>query len=241
MSDELNDRRRAIRHLIDEREPVDALADYYAFHHPDFRTQLVTHRPDTAWAMGYVCLSRTGFDLFRPFVTMRLPWGDMEASRSLLTRSLPEGLPVILSVPALYMPLIHAICDVQTADEMALLALDRGRFEPIINVLVTSERTARDLPRYVIHRDDEIAAAAGINWQTTYFADISVRTNPQHRRQGWGRSVVAALAQYIVSKRRTPLYTVSVTNEASMQLAETVGFVDTGHREVLVECALRAF
>lgn len=239
MSD-LIDRRRAIRHLIDARDSADSRADYYAFHHADFKTQLVTHRPDTAWAVGYVCLSRTGLDLFRPLVTMRLPLGDAQACRALLRRALPEGLSVIMSVPDSHVPLLSALCDIQRTEEMALMALDRGRFEPIINVLVTTETQANDLPRYVIRRDGDVAAAASLNWQTPHFAEIGVHTHPLHRREGYGRSVVAALAQYVISQRRAPLYVVSLANDASRQLAESVGFVDTGHREVLLEGALRA-
>ena len=50
------------------------MAAYYALHHPDDKTTLVV--PPTAEgqrANGYVALSRTGIDLFRPLVTMRLP------------------------------------------------------------------------------------------------------------------------------------------------------------------------
>ena len=70
----IQDKRRAIRHLLREDDPADAMAAYYALYHPDDKTTLVVP-PTTEGqrANGYVALSRTGIDLFRPLVTMRLP------------------------------------------------------------------------------------------------------------------------------------------------------------------------
>ena len=75
---ELKARRQAIRHLLREGEAADAMAAYYAYHHPDEKTTLVlspegVEAKPTARADGYITLSRTGMDLFRPLVTMRLP------------------------------------------------------------------------------------------------------------------------------------------------------------------------
>jgi hypothetical protein len=36
----LNDRRRAIYHLLDNRNPADGMAAYYAYYHDDGRTRL---------------------------------------------------------------------------------------------------------------------------------------------------------------------------------------------------------
>ena len=69
----LPDKRRAIRSLLDERNPADAQAIYYAYNHPDEKTQLITYPPEASVAKGYVCIARTGIDLFRPLLTMRLP------------------------------------------------------------------------------------------------------------------------------------------------------------------------
>jgi predicted GNAT family acetyltransferase len=51
--------------------------------------------------------------------------------------------------------------------------------------------------------------------------------------------VVAAAAQYILENGRTPLYVVAEHNEASIQLAESLGFANTGAREVILEAILR--
>lgn len=238
-SAELTDRRRAIRHLLDEQAAPDAGAAYYAFYHADFKTQLSTYRPQTARAIGYVCLSRTGLDLFRPLVTLRLPWGDLAACTELLYHALPVGGEVILRVPALYMPLIRAMFEITAEEEQALLRLNRALFRPILNVLVTTDTGPNSLPRYLIRRDGDIGAVASVNWQTQAFAEIGVYTAAQSRRAGWGRSVAAALCHHLLEARRLPLYVTALTNTASWELAESLGFMDTGYREFLLEAALK--
>ena len=142
--------RRAIAHLLDASKAADARASYYAFDHPENRTTIVQHPFSSGHALGYVCLSRTGLDLFRPLLTMRLPWGDMDTSSDLLRSALPAGAAVLMSVPALYMPLTGARFEIQQQSEMAFYALDRGRHEPIVNVLTTRSAGANGLPRFAI-------------------------------------------------------------------------------------------
>ncbi len=225
--------RQAIRPLLNERDPADALAAYYAFYHADERTHLVIQRNESGRATGYIAVSRTGIDLFRPLVTLRLPPADLDSRHELITNALPEGSPVILYAPTSYEPILKALFDIEMNEEHHLLVLDRNHFEPIINVLVTQATSPDGLPRFVIRSQKDpnvVAAAAGLNWQTHYFAEISVQTIPDERRQGWGRSVVAAMVHHLFENGRTPLYVCSDRNQASRQLAESVGFRDSGRR-----------
>ena len=245
----LQDKRRAIRLLLREQEPADAMAAYYAFHHPDDKTTLIL--PPAAGegirADGYVALSRTGIDLFRPLVTLRLPTdrnpNAAQDAADLLRLALGSGQPVILSAPVRYLPLLQAFFDIQSEEYLRLYALDARRFEPIVNVLVTRSTGPGNLPRFAIRSsqsgEEEVVASATLNWQSPAFGEIAVSTRPQHRRPGWGRSVAAALSQYLIDSGRTPLYVVAEENAASMQLAESVGFTDTGVREVMLQAALR--
>lgn len=243
----LAEQRRAIRPLVNEHQAADAMVAYYAFHHPDDRTQIVTTPEDAGpgQATGFVTLSRTGIDLFRPLVTMRLPNGgqDYEASSELLQRALQPGMPVIISAPSAYLPLLRALLDIQSEEALRLYILDPGRYEPVINVLVARTTTPGDLPRYIIRSNHstngEIVASAALNWQSPSFAEISVFTRPDQRRQGWGRSVVAAMVEDLLKSGRTPLYVVAEDNIPSIQLAESVGFIDTGVRETMLQAARR--
>ncbi len=230
--------RRAIRPLLNERKAADALASYYAFYHAHERTQLVLHPPDAQKANGYIALSRTGMDLFRPLLTMRLPLNDQAAAADLVRRALPEEAPAILYAPADHAPLLKAFFAVQSDERLHVMVLDRGRYQPVINVLVTEDVGPNGLVRFVIRSrqdGDRIVASAGINWQTSTFADIAVFTEADQRRQGWGRSVVAALCQRILDNGRTPLYAVGENNDPSQQLAESAGFSDLGIRRHLLQ------
>ena len=239
----LTDQRHAIRHLLDERNPADAMAAYFAFYHPDDKTELYTAPAGAKRAQGYVALARTGIDLFRPLVTMRLPHDDVDAGAGLIHKALAPGAAVILNAPERTMPLIQALFDVHSEENLRLFVLDPRRFEPIINVLVTQESSPNNLPRYVVRPTQtgrtEVAASATLNWQSPSFAEISVHTNPAYRRRGWGRSVVAAMVQYLLDNGRIPLYAATEQNEASIQLAERVGFVDSGVRESMIQGTLK--
>jgi GNAT superfamily N-acetyltransferase len=238
-----------VRSLLREREPVDAVEAYYALHHGVDRTTLHLYPPGADRVRGYACISRTGMDLFRPLVTMRLPSDDgpdaidLEASRRLLEEAIPADMPVILSGPASYASLLRALFTIHREDELTLFVLDRGRFEPIINVLLTRTTDYNNLPRFVIQRSvseeataaSRVMAAAGLNWQSPHFAEIYVYTMTTHRRQGLGRSVVAAAVQHVLESGRIPLYVTSSSNLASIQLAEATGFVDLGIRRFLGE------
>jgi GNAT superfamily N-acetyltransferase len=245
----LDKERRAIRHLLTDNYPVDAAAVYNAIQQPQKNTQLVTNPAGADRARGYLCFARTGIDLFRPLVTMRFPEsGDklgynLSQAREMISQAIPEGADVILSAPIAYQPLLSALFEIEKEQQLKLLALDRGRFEPIINVFVARSQTHDGLPRFVIRQGQdgrtgsrgEVVASAGLNWQSDYFAEIYVHTKAQHRRQGFGQSVVAASVQYVLDSGRRPVYLVAADNDSSIQLAESVGFVAVGANQVMVE------
>lgn len=240
---ELYNKRRSVRHLLDERNPADGIADYFAFHHPEDRTSLVIIPENSVRADGYIALSRTGMDLFRPFLTMRLPEHDTNLAAQLIYQALPEGTAVILNAPLRYGPILHALFKVETEERLMLYVLSDAPHEPIINVLVTQDLGANGLTRFLIRAREDVGrpvgASAGLNWMSPTFAEISVNTNPGYRRRGWGRSVVSAMVQHVLAKGRRPLYAVSDTNDASIQLAESVGFVDSGIRKLLIQGTLK--
>jgi hypothetical protein len=241
--------RRAIKHLLYDKSPADAAAVYYAFHHPDEKTHLFSYPPDAKRASGYVCLSRTGLDLFRPLVTMRLPESgekhgyDFGEATEMLFQAMPPGAEVIISAPISYRPLISVLFEVEKEQQLKLLALDRDRFQPIINVFVIRMQSFDGLPRFVIKQGpdgktgfgEDIVASAGLNWQSIRFAEIYVHTSAPQRQQGFGQSVVAACVQDIVGNGQKPLYMVVSDNESSIQLAESVGFVAIGADQILIE------
>lgn len=239
----LAEQRQAIRHLLNENSPADAMAAYFALYHPEAKTRLILYPADGGRASGYVARSRTGIDLFRPLVTLRLPPEDLEGSVALLQQAITPDTGIILSGPAAYEPLLRALFNITKEERLHIYALDPGRFEPMINVLVKQVTSVNELPRYIIETRteggfSEVVASAGLNWQSPRFAEIAVNTRPGYRRRGWGRSVVAALVQQVLAGGRIPTYVAAEDNEASIRLAEGVGFVDTGAREWMIEGSL---
>ena len=234
----LSEKRQAIRHLLNERSPADATAVYYAFHHPDNKTQIATYPAEATRAEGFAIFSRTGMDLFRPLVTLRLPGSDGD-KMSMLTQLFPQASAMILQIPERDAPVMQAFFDFSTDALFQLMTLDQTRFEPIINVLVTRSIAPNQLPQFSIRNEQEIVTSAGLNWQSRYFGDIAVHTRPTQRRRGWGRSVVAAIVQELLVNGRLPLYHVSQNNTASIQLAERVGFTDSGIRQLITQATSR--
>lgn len=233
--------RRAIRPLIDEHNPADAMAAYYAFHHDDSRTALITE-PEDGRAHGYVAISRTGIDLFRPLLTTRLPINDLETSADLLRRALPSGNEAFIVCPIRYEPLIHAIYEVKAEQKLMLFTLPRGGLEPVINVLVTRDDQS-ETPRFLINKSVNghrvAVASAGVNWMTPNFAEIAVRTWSEYRRQGLGKSVVSSLTNHLVGIGRRPIYAVNETNYPSIELAKSLGYRDSGYRQLMLEVLAR--
>jgi RimJ/RimL family protein N-acetyltransferase len=241
--------RKAIRGLLQETNPFDAQAVYYANFHPDQKVKIRVFPSGAISAAGYICLARTGMDLFRPFLTMRLPRQpdtgniDLNASSQLIYSSLHPGSDVIGTGPIEYLALMEALFDVDSKAQLKLFVLDPKRFKPIVNVLVTHTESYNGLPRFTIRKGSgegsEVLASAGLNWQSSRFAEIYTHTSAPHRRQGYGKSVVAAAVQHVLEHGRRPLYMVNQDNEPSIRLARSVGFVDTGAMKFQMEGVLR--
>jgi RimJ/RimL family protein N-acetyltransferase len=223
--------RASIRPLLDPASPADALADYYAFHHPPERAELFVHsdEADPAHADGFLVRARTGMDLFRPLVAYRAR--TEAAARALFHEGLPVGRPVYLTVPVSLAGWANKYLQVTEAELHRLYRLSASRYQPEINVLVVTSRGADGSPRCEIASRDKVGALAGVNWQSPRFAEVFVFTDPAARGRGWGRSVVSALCGLLLQSGRTPLYVVAGSNDASIRVAEAVGFEDTGLRE----------
>ncbi len=229
--------RDSIRRLIDLRSPADGLAAYYALYHPPDRTELFLWPPDAVRPVGFLVRARTGYDLFRPLVTLRA--ADPDSVIGLLQLSLVAGRPAFLFVPDELANLVTTRLQVTEAERLRIYLLESGDHEPVINVLVTRAQAPGGLPRYEIRSGDQLAAAAGLNWRSPEFAEIYVHVHPAGRERGWGKSVVSALVSELLGSGVRPLYQVAETNSVSIRLAESLGFRDTGFREFSGQVVLR--
>jgi len=222
-----------LRDWLDPRSPADALAVYYALHHPPERVTLVTEAEAEGRLAGFLVRARTSLDLFRPLVTLRAR--SEEAAAALLRAGLPAGQPVYLTVPVALGPWMNRHLMISDAEIHRLYCLRSERHRPIINVLTLTSKDPSGSPRCEIRPGGELGAVAGVNWQSPDYAEIYVYTDPAVRGRGWGKSVVSTLAGLVLKSGRTPLYVVAESNDYSIRLAEAVGFEDTGFREYVAQ------
>jgi GNAT superfamily N-acetyltransferase len=221
--------RAAIRALLDERSPVDALASYYALHAAPERTHFAIHTGADGRVDGFLARARTGMDLFRPLVTLRAPASNVV--EALLREGLVANQPNYLTVPESLAVWVNKYLSVTDAEIHHIYQMDAARHTPLINVLLTTSDDGNGGPRCEIRSGGQLGAVAGVNWQSPRFAEIYVYTDPAVRGRGWGKAVVSTLAGRLLETGRTPLYVVAESNDYSIRLAEAAGFVDTGFRE----------
>lgn len=230
---ELNEKRRAIRPLLLPDDPADALASYYGLWHDPRRTKLTLHHSAKGNVDGFIVVCQTGADLFRPLVTLRAP--DEESGTNLIQHALAPNRPYQFIVPATMTPTVTACVELSRSRMLYIYRLDPGGFQPIVNVLVQRVTGADGAPRFQIESQDQVVAMSGTNWRSPTFAEVFVYVHPKGRGRGWGKSVVSACTAHLLEEGLRPLYVVEEGNQASIQIAESLGYVDTGRREFSAE------
>lgn len=75
--------------------------------------------------------------------------------------------------------------------------------------------------------DDRPVSFASAPWVTEGFADLSIDTLLEYRRQGIGRTVVAALIEYLLEVGKTPVWGATVDNTASLAMAANLGITQS--------------
>lgn len=229
----IHELRTQVRQLLDDSSPADAPTAYYALFHNPARAALYTCATAEGEVSGFVGVFQTGIDLFRPLVTLQC--ANAECASDLLARALTPERPYIFFAKMNQLPLVGDLFQFDDHRTLHIYRLDPRRFMPEINILV-QHKTAHDgLPRAVIESDGVAQAVAGVNWQSPGFAELYVQTDPDAQGRGWGTSVASAVTQAVLEQGRIPLYLVEGTNDASRALAERLGYVDTGARQVVAD------
>lgn len=236
-SEKLTALREEASTLLNEFDAADGLASYYTLHHDAKRTVLFVRRGPDGAPDGFLARCQTGFDLFRPLVTLRVR-GNGDTVQPLLAAGLIAGRPYLLVIPVGLLPRVepHLVLDEPVTNRT--MRLDPSRFEPSINAMVVAGQDLDGNPRAEVRSGDRPVAVAGVNWRSPIFAEVYVRVEPPARGRGWGRAVVQSVVAGLLKQRVTPLYNVAEDNEASYDLALDVGFVDTGAREVMTQAML---
>ncbi len=226
-------KRKLIRPLLAPADPSDAMTAYYALWHDERRVELSVHRGPAGNVDGFVAVCQTGRDLFVPLVVLRAP---PDAAGELLASALRPGRDyLVVTLPSLRSAVkdVMSLTNVQTN---AIYELDPDAYRPTVNVMVQPGTSPF---RREIRVQDRVVAAAGVNWHTDRFADVYVYTDPAVQGRGWGRAVGSACVGAVLLARLLPLYTVSESHSASQRLAASLGFTDSGAREVECQGRLR--
>ena len=224
--------RQLVRNLLDDASPADAPTAYYALFHDPARSVLATYHNGAGQIAGFAGRYQTGLDLFRPLVTLRCRQADCAAN--VLAQLLMPGRPYILFAALSQLPLVGGSLRIDNYRLLHIYVLQVSRFQPVMNVLVQCKTTPDGLARCVINSGGQ-QAVAGVNWQSPAFAEVFVQTDPGARQRGWGTSVASAVTQDVLNGGRIPLYLVEPDNEASRTLAENLGYIDTGARQVYAD------
>jgi GNAT superfamily N-acetyltransferase len=230
---ELNQKRRTIRHLLSTGDPADALASYYALWHDPRRTRLTLHQSAPGKVDGFCAVCQTGVDLFRPLVTLRAT--DEGTVAALLQTALEPNRPYQVIVPVTLASAVRGHLELSRSTLVHIYRLDPSRFQPVVNVLVQQVTAADGPPRFQIESQGQVMAMSGTNWRSPTFAEVFVYVHPRGRGRGWGRSVVSACTAALLEERLRPLYMVEESNQASAHIAQGLGYVDTGLREFVGE------
>jgi hypothetical protein len=151
----------------------------------------------------------------------------------LLQAAFPSPAPAIFSIPEFLGLWVLPHLTVDPPTRLLLYRLNPARLEPVVNILVTRATSPDGLPRYEIRSGENLLAAAGVNWQSSAWAEIFVQTDPAVRERGFGKSVCAALCRDLLGRKKDILFAVEEDNLPSVRLAQGLGFEDTGEREIL--------
>ena len=204
--------RSVIRPMLDDRSTADALAVYYALHHPADRTELFLHPSDPAAGppRGFLVRARTGMDLFRPLVTARLH--DAETAGTLFERGLIAGRPVYLTLPEDEARWANKYLQMTEVELHRIYRYMPENYQPEINVLVTASTGADGLPHCEIRAADRAGAVAG-----GQLAVAALRRGLRLHRSGRARPRLGQVGGAstggvtILKSGRLPLYVVAET------------------------------
>lgn len=231
----LSEQRHHVRQLLDDTSPKDAPTAYYALFHDPKRSALFTYVDDQGGVQGFVGRFQTGQDLFRPLITLNCR--SSEICQYLLHQALTPGRPYLLFANLNQLAIVSDDLRLEHQQILQIYHLDTTRFRAQINVLVVRKRDPSGAPRCEIGNENG-RAVAGINWQSPGFAEIYVQADVAAQQRGWEKSVVMALADQLIREGRRPIYLVDAKNDTNRQLAESIGFVDTGYRQVFADAVL---
>jgi len=225
--------RLKVRSMLSLSASGDALYAYYAFYHDPGRTELHVHEDAKGRVDGFVAVCQTGQRLFQPTVVLRTP--DVDVAADLLHEALEPGRPYYLITTPDLEDAVSSVVVMSQPHTSRVYEIDLSRFEHTVNVLVVAEEGIEGRPRFLVRARDEVVAEAALGWKSPDFAGINVQVTASARPRGFGQAVLSACTRWAVRSGLHPLVIVEVGDEYTTHLVESVGYVDSGARELAAD------
>lgn len=224
--------RQQLAGLLDPESAGDALAAYYALHHPRERVRLFGYAAPTGEPLGFLAVAQTGLDLFRPLLVPFVAKRDI--LHRLLGDALRPGQTFLLHIPSEQAGWLEEVAEIQRERVSELLRLDPNVYEPVLNVLVVEAAGPDGGVRYEIRTAEGTRAAAGLNWRGDRFAEIYLDADDAARGRSLTKSVLSALITRLLGEKRIPLYRVATRRLSVKTEAFHLGFRPTGIKTSLI-------
>lgn len=230
--------REIFRPLINKAAVYDAMASYYACDHEDGQVEVYGAFSGRRNPVGFLVRTRTGMDLFRPLL---IPFvARQEVLTDLLDEVLVPSRPVLLMLPVEQWDWINSSIHLSAEKRMDVYRLDPISYQPVMNVLVQSRESPMGWPRYEIRSKSMTVAAAGVNWAGARFVEVYVDLVENARELAFGRSVLAALSENLLSRGRVPIIRLEDDLAYRRVMLEEIGFKRTGVRLVMCQATAAA-
>jgi RimJ/RimL family protein N-acetyltransferase len=217
--------RRLIRPMLAPTDPADAVTAYYALYHDPRRTKLFLHRGHGGTVDGFVAVCQTGRDLFVPLAVVRSLPEDMDG---LFRQAFLPGRPYEILIPESLWATANGLIETEHWQVYRVYSFEASAFRHVLNAMVQPGQRPF---RYEIRFQDQVMAAAGLNWHSERMADMYVEVVPESQGRGWGKAVGSACIRDALSAGLLPTYTAADDNVPSQRLAESLGFRDSGVRQ----------
>lgn len=225
--------RKQIRHLFDDSDPSESPTAYYALFHAAAKSALFTAPTESGRVNGFVGRFQTGVDLFRPLITLKCP--NPHVAADLLSQALVIGRPYILFAGLNQLAMVGGSLHIENQRIQRIYTIDPTRFRRELNILV-EHKTAHDgTPRCEMKSGGQTVATAGISWKSPAFAEIYLQVDAIGRQKGWGKSVLAALTETLLKMGVRAIYLVDNNDSNAREMVESLGYVDTGSRQVYAD------
>jgi len=227
--------RDVFRSMLNTGSIYDAMASYYVFDHSDNQIDLYGAFSGQT-PIGFVVQAFTGLDLFRPLLIPVVAQEDVLSG--LLHTALVPNRPVLLLLPIEQRDWLTNGITLTQETKTDVYRLDPLSYQPVMNVLVQAQPGPTGLPRYEIQHQDIIVAAAGVNWAGDRFVEVYIDLVQNPRELVFGKSVLAALCEDLLSKGKIPLLRLDEAFTYRRIMLEEIGFQQTGFRLTMVQVVL---